>query len=156
MPITMRITVPTVPALRAASLLAGALLAAVLLPPVAEAQVLDTLKTKPDSTDYAVETYFVKTGAESFFKPHGSAEDVNRLIERTGEGQCRTLTVVRAVNQRRADELARRYDGEVLNVRLLIRCSGGPDLQRATLLKRQSPPEDGPNCREGQIASGRR
>ena len=129
----MRITMRAVPSLRAASLLAGALLAAAVLPPGAGAQVLDTLKTKPDSTDYAVETYFVKAGAEPFFRPHGSAEKVNRLIEQTGEGQCRTLTVVRAVDQRRAAELARRYDGEVLNVRLLIRCSGDPGLQKTTL-----------------------
>jgi len=141
----MQIITRIVPALRAARLLASALLVAALLPPVAGAQVLDTLRRVPDSTDYAVETYFVKAGAEPFFKPHGSAEKVNSLIDRTSAGQCRTLTVVRAANQKRAAGLARRYDGEVLNVRLLVRCSGGPDLQETLLLGGQPSSEGSPD-----------
>jgi len=101
----------------------AALAIAVLLPLAAEAQVLDTLETASDSTDYAVETYFVKVDSASFFKPHSGEEAVRSLLNRTGRGRCRVVTVVRAVDQRRAGELVRRYDGAVINTRLIVRCA---------------------------------
>lgn len=104
----------------------AALLIAAFSLPAAEAQVLDTLETASDSTDYAVETYFVDVDAASFFRPHNGDKAVRRLINLTGRGRCRVLTVVRAVAQRRADELARRYGGEVINTRLIVRCAPSP------------------------------
>jgi hypothetical protein len=104
----------------------AALLAAALFPLVAEAQVLDTLETTSDSTDYEVETYFVKVDTASFFKPHHDEKAVRTLLNYTGRGQCRVVTVVRAVDQRRAGTLAKRYDGEVLNTRLIVRCAPFP------------------------------
>lgn len=101
-------------------------LAVAFLPLVAEAQVLDTLTTESDSIDYEVETYFVKVDTASFFKPHNDKKAVRTLLTRTGRGRCRVVTVVRAVNQRRADTLARRYDGGVVNMRLIVRCAPSP------------------------------
>jgi hypothetical protein len=98
------------------------LLTALVLPLSAEAQVLDTLNVTPDSTSYAVEVYFVKADTASFFEPHGDDRKVERLIERTDIGLCRATTVMRAANQRGASELAKRYDAEAINTRLLIRC----------------------------------
>lgn len=99
------------------------LLTALFLPLAAEAQVLDTLGMTADSTSYAVEAYFVKADTASFFEPHGDEEEVERLIKRTDAGPCRAATVMRAANQRSAPELAKRYGGEAINTRLLIRCS---------------------------------
>ena len=94
-----------------------------LLPLAADAQVLDTLATGSDSVDYEVETYFVKVDTASFFKPHNDEKAVRALLNRTGRGRCRVVTVVRAVNQRRADVLAKRYNGGVINMRLIVRCA---------------------------------
>ena len=99
------------------------LLTAALLPLAAEAQVLDTLETTSDSVDYEVETYFVKVDTASFFKPHDDKKAVRALINRTGRGRCRVVTVVRAVDQRRAETLAERYDGGAINTRLIVRCA---------------------------------
>ncbi len=98
------------------------LLIALILPLSAEAQVLDTLNMRPDSTSYAVEAYFVNADTASFFEPHGDGRRVERLIERTDMGPCRAATVMRAANQKGASELAKRYDAEAINTRLLIRC----------------------------------
>ena len=100
-----------------------AIFAVALLPLGAEAQVLDTLNTTTDSTDYEVETYFVKVDTTSFFKPHHDEEAVQILLDRTGRGQCRVVTVVRAIDQRRAATLAERYSGAVINTRLIVRCA---------------------------------
>jgi len=97
--------------------------AAAFLPLVAEAQVLDTLDTTTDSTDYEIETYFVRVDTTSFFKPHDDEEAVQILLTRTGRGQCRVVTVVRAIDQRRAETLAERYRGAVINTRLTVRCA---------------------------------
>ncbi|WP_103026449.1 hypothetical protein [Salinibacter altiplanensis] len=105
------------------------LLVAALIPPVANGQVLDTLETASDSTDYEVETYFVRVDTASFFTPHDDEEAVRTLIDRTGQGHCRVITLVRAVNQRRAETLAKRYDGEVINTRLIVRCAPFSTLQ---------------------------
>lgn len=94
-----------------------------LLPLAADAQVLDTLETTSDSTDYQIETYFVETDTASFFEPHSDERAVRALINRTGRGRCRVVTVVRAVDQRRAAQLADRYDGGVINTRLIVRCA---------------------------------
>jgi hypothetical protein len=102
--------------------LSGLFLSAALLPVAAEAQVLDTTRVAPGSTDYAIETYFVKIDTTSFFKPHEDRATVRRLIERSGRGRCRILTLLRAVRQRNAAAVGRRYDGEAVNVRLLLRC----------------------------------
>jgi hypothetical protein len=99
------------------------LLIALGLPLSAGAQVLDTLNMTPDSTSYAVEAYFVKADTASFFEPHGDPRRVERLIERTDMGPCRAATVMRAANQKCTSELARRYDAEAINTRLLIRCN---------------------------------
>lgn len=97
-----------------------------LLPLAAEAQVLDTLATGSDSVDYEVETYFVKVDTASFFKPHDDKKAVRALLNRTGRGRCRVVTVVRAVNQRKANVLAKRYSGGVINMRLIVRCAPLP------------------------------
>ncbi len=101
-------------------------LTVVLLPLAAEAQVLDTLATGSDSVDYEVETYFVKVDTASFFKPHDDKKAVRALLNRTGRGRCRVVTVVRAVNQRKANVLAKRYSGGVINMRLIVRCAPLP------------------------------
>jgi hypothetical protein len=113
-----------------------------LLPGSAQAQVLDTTRAAAGSTDYAVETYFVRADSASFFKPHKDEGAVRRLLGLVGPGRrCRLVTLMKAARQRSAAALQRRYreetagekgtgepasgrtaSAEVINVRLLLRC----------------------------------
>lgn len=112
---------------------AAVLIALLIGAPSAEAQVLDTLTAGPDSTDFQVETYFVKTEDNAFFEPHGDENTVGRLIRRVKKGQCRSVTLLRAANQKDADAVAERRGGIAVNVRLLLRCVKRPQMPRRDL-----------------------
>lgn len=115
-----------------------ALVALLVRAPSAEAQVLDTLTAGPDSTDFQVETYFVQTEENAFFEPHSDEKSVGRLIRRVQKGQCRSVTLLRAANQKNAAEVAARRGGKAINVRLILRCEKRPQRTRQDPVERTS------------------